>query len=113
MCKQLVAFLCGRIQTYRIIHSVIRTKGHLLVAAIDRRRTGIDKMLHGIVTASLQDVIEPYDVRLDIGVRIGDGITHPGLGSQVHHHCRAVFLKNAVDGRLVGDVTLDELIIDN
>ena len=35
MCKELVAFLGGSVQAYRIIYTVISAEGDLLVTAID------------------------------------------------------------------------------
>ena len=65
-------------------------------------------MLHWPVATGLEDMIEAYQVALDISIRIGDAITHTSLGSQVHHHLRLVFLKDAIDCCLVGNIASDE-----
>ena len=65
-------------------------------------------MFYGVIAASLQDVVEAYKVRLDIGIRIGNRVAHAGLSRQVHHHGGLVLCKDAVNGSLVGQITLDK-----
>ena len=65
-------------------------------------------MLHAVVTAGLQDVIEADDVGLDVGVRVVDAVPHTGLGRQVHHDLGVIVGKDLVDEGLVGDGATDE-----
>ena len=45
-------------------------------------------MLHGVVPAGFEDVVEADDVALDVGVRIGDRVADSRLRGKVHHHRR-------------------------
>ena len=62
MGHQLIALLGSGIQTDRVIDLVFRGIGYLLVAAIDRGAAGIDQVLHFVMAASLQNVVEPNQV---------------------------------------------------
>ena len=74
--KELVALLGGRIQANRIIDSVVRTERDFLVAAVHATGACIDQVLHRMMSAGLQDVVEPDHVALDIGL-YGFSIQHP------------------------------------
>ena len=112
MCHQLITFLRRRIEGYRIVNFIIRRIRNLFIGAIDRRGTGIHQMLDTSsalvvrVATSLQDVIEAYQVRLDIRIRIGDGITHTSLGGEVDNHRRMILFEEIINGCLVGNITL-------
>ncbi len=110
MCKELVALLGRRIQAHRIIHPVVRAERDFLVAAVNAAGTGIDQMLHRMMPASLQDVVEPDHVALDVRIRVLDAITDARLSCKVHDDIEVVFLEEAVDEGLVGEVALDELV---
>ena len=45
---------------------------------------------NGMVATSLENVIEPDDVRLDIGIGICDAIAHASLCRKVDHNIEAV-----------------------
>ena len=60
--------------------------------------------------AGLQDVVEPDHVALNISVRILDAIADTRLSCEVHDDIEVVFLEEAVDEGLVGEVALDELV---
>ena len=49
-------------------------------------------MLDRVMTTSLEDVVETDEVGLDVGIRIGDGISYTCLGCQIHHHVEIVDL---------------------
>ena len=65
-------------------------------------------MLHRIMTAGFQNVIEADHIALDVSIRVGDGVTYTSLGTQIDHNIRVILLKNAVDQRLVRKVVLDK-----
>ena len=108
MGHQLVALLRGGVEAHGVVYLVVCRIGHLLVAAIDGRGRGIDQMLHFVVAAGLQDVVETDKVALDVGVGIGDAVTHACLGGQVDHYCYLVFGEDCLHGCLVGDGSVDE-----
>ena len=62
-----------------------------------------------MVTASFQDIIETYQVALDIDIRIGDAISDASLSSQVDYNLWLVFGKDIEDKWLVGNISFDEL----
>jgi hypothetical protein len=65
-------------------------------------------MLDGIVAASLEDVHEPDDVRVDVGVRVLQGVANAGLGGEVHDAVEPLAREERRDGRAVGDVEVLE-----
>lgn len=69
-------------------------------------------MLHRIVAASLQDVIETYDVTLNINIRVFNAVTHTGLSRKIDHNVKLVFGKEAVYQFTVGNAAFHELIVD-
>ena len=60
------------------------------------------------VTAGLQNVVEADDIALDIHIRIGDRIPDTGLGSQVHHHVKAVLGEAVIDQSTIRNAAPDE-----
>ncbi|MPM24275.1 hypothetical protein SDC9_70756 [bioreactor metagenome] len=74
MCHQLVGLLGRRIERHRMIHEISFCKRHFFVRTVHRTRRSIDKMLHRIMTASLQNIIETNDIALDIGIRMVNGV---------------------------------------
>ena len=108
--EELVALLGSRIQAHGVVHPVVRAEGHLLVAAVHAAGAGVDQMLHRMMPAGLQDVVEPDHVALDISIRILDAIADTGLSGQVNDDVEVVFLEEAVDEGLVGEVALDEFV---
>ena len=51
-------------------------------------------MLHLMMTTRLQDIVEAYEIALDIGIRVRDGITDTGLRGKIDHYGNPVFTKN-------------------
>ena len=68
-------------------------------------------MLHRPVAAGFEDIVEADEVRLDIGIGVGDGVADACLCSQIDDDLGTILVEDAVDHLLVGDVTLDELIV--
>ena len=122
--EELIALLGGRIQAHGIVHPVVRTEWHLLVAAVHTAGTGVDQVLDpavpGIpgrsgdavirVPARLQDVVEPDHIALDVRIRVLDAVPDPRLRREVHDDIELVLRKESVDERLVGKVAFDELV---
>ena len=108
MGHQLIALLRGGVEAHGVVYLVVCRIGHLLIAAIDGRGRGIDQMFHFVVAARLEDVVEPYEVALDIGVGIGDAVANTCLGGEVDHYCYLVFGEDCLHGCLIGDGGVDE-----
>lgn len=77
MGKKLVALLRCRIQADGVVNAVLDSERHFLVATVDRTGTGIDQMLDGVMPAGLEDVVEAYDVALDVCIRILNAVVPP------------------------------------
>ena len=110
MGEELVTLLGRRIQAHRIIHPVVGAERDFLVAAVDAAGAGVDQVLDGMMPASLQDVVEPDHVALDVRIRVLDAIADTRLSGEVHYDVEMLFLKETVDEGLVGEVALDELV---
>ena len=108
MGHQLIALLGSSVEADGIVYLVIGRIGYLLVAAIDRGAAGIDQVLHFVMAASLQNVVETYQVTLDVAIRIGNAVTDTSLGSEVHHHVYLVFRENLLDECFVSDIAFDK-----
>lgn len=83
MRHQLVGLFSGRIQADRVVDIVMLAEGQLGVATIHTGTAGISQVLDAVVPARFQDVGEALHVGINIGVRVGKRIAHPGLGRQV------------------------------
>ena len=68
-------------------------------------------MLHGEITAALQDMEKSHHIGLHVGRRIVNAVTDTRLGSQIHHNIRPVFLKYPEHIRIVRKVSSDKAII--
>ena len=108
MSHKLVALLRGGVEAYGVVYLVVCRIGHFLVAAIYGRGRGIDQMLHHVVAAGLEDVVESDEVALDVGVGIGDAVAHACLGGEVDHYGYLVFSEDCLHGCLIGDGGVDE-----
>ena len=67
-------------------------------------------MLHGKMTAGLQDIVKSNEIALDINVRMIDAVTHASLRRQVHHDIKLILLKQSIDRPLIRDIPLNKLI---
>ena len=83
---------------------------HLSIAAIDRRRRGIDEVQQPRQPAGrLQQHDLSIDIAAQVGVRIDQRVSNAGLGRQVHDAIYPVFLgEQRRDGLAIGDVEAPE-----
>ena len=72
MGHKLVGLLGGCVQGHRVIHLVIRGVRHFFVAAINRGAGRIHQMLHRIMAADFQNVIETNHITFDVSIRIAN-----------------------------------------
>ena len=97
MGHQLVALLCSCIKRYGIIYFVICRIGNFLVAPVNGRRGGIDKVLDFMMATGFENIVKTYEIALDIGIGIGDTVTHAGLSREVYDDCNIIL--SAIDAR--------------
>ena len=84
MREQFVGAFGGGIKRDGLFHRIVHRKRRLGVAAIDRRRAGIDKMLQAFQPArQFQHHYLAHDIAGHIGIRIDQGIAYPCLGRQM------------------------------
>ena len=69
-------------------------------------------MLHRIVTAGFQQIVEADDVGFNIHIRMIDGVTDSRLRRKIHHDIKAVGLEEIVHQCLVADGAADEHMLD-
>lgn len=114
MCQQLVGFFGGSVQRYRVIYLVIGGIRHFFVGAIYAGAGSIYKMLYALgsvvigVAAGFQYVVKANQVTFDVGIQVGDGITHACLCCQVYYYFWLIVGKDFVDECFVSQVALDE-----
>lgn len=108
MGHQLVALFGGGIKAHGVVNLVVGAVWYLLVGAVDARAAGVDQMVDGIVSARLEDVVESYEVALDVCVGMGDGISDPGLGREIHHNRGMIFREYLVNSVAVGYAVVKE-----
>ena len=65
-------------------------------------------MLHGIVPAAFQNVIEADDVGFDIDIRVVDAVADAGLGGEIDDNCRTVLLEHFLQQGLIRKIAPDE-----
>ena len=66
-------------------------------------------MLYLMVTTRFKDVIETYQVTLNVSIGIGDAITDASLGCKVYNDRNIVFSENLFYGFLVSDRGMNKL----
>lgn len=65
------------------------------------------------MAARLKDIVETNDIALDVGVGVLDAIAYTRLCGEVDNDVEFVFGEEVIDQGLVGQIALDELIIDS
>ena len=94
-----------------MIGAVGGAQRHAGICAVDRRGRCINQMLAAGVSAAFEDVQEPDDVGVGIGVRIVQRMADAGLGGQMDDGVEAIGGKQFAKRRAIGDVALLEVEI--
>ena len=68
-------------------------------------------MLHRIVTAGFQNVVEADYIAFDVSIWVSDGVSHTRLCAEVDHDVRVVLLEDAVDESFVRKVTFNKGVV--
>ena len=69
-------------------------------------------MLHRVIPTGFEDVVEADEVRLDVGIGVGDAVADTGLGCEVHHDIEVIVFEEFIDSLFRGDVAFDEVPVD-
>ena len=104
MRHQLVGFLTRGIEGNRVVDVVMHGKRHPGVCTIDRRRRSVDEVADLLLPATFQDVHKTDDIGIDIGMRIGQGVTDTGLGCKIDHDIKLMFNKEFFDTGPISDI---------
>ena len=65
-------------------------------------------MPDAVVAAALQDIHEPDQVAVHVGMWVLQRVTDAGLGRQMDHHLRLGVRKQLLDGRAVRQIRFDK-----
>ena len=114
MRQELVALLGGGIQRDGMIDGIVRGVRHLLVGSVNGRAGSIDKVLDPLcsvvirMTAGLENVIEPDEIALDIGIGMSDRVPHTRLRCQIDDDIGMISIKDVLDHLLVRDIPAEK-----
>ena len=103
-----VGFFRCRIQTDRMIHIICRRKRRLLLIAINRRTGSKEQMVHLMMAASFEDIEKANDIRINIGTRMVDAVTHSGLSCQIYNNIRLTRFEYAINSFFIRQITFDK-----
>ena len=65
-----------------------------------------------MMTAGFENVVETYDVTLNICIQVFYTVAHSSLCSKIDYYVKLVFSEESANKRLVCNISFDELIID-
>ena len=108
MSHKLIRLLGSGVEANGMIHAIVLGKWQLLVATINAGAGSIDQVLNTIVPATFQNVHEPRDIGLNVGVRILKRVANTCLRSQVHNALGPLLSKNLLYGAYVCDIRFKE-----
>ena len=115
--QELVGFLGGCVEGYRMVHFIVGAEGDLRISAVHGGGGGIHQVLYAFgaivigMTAGFEDVVEADEVGLDVHVGVRNGIPHAGLGGEIHHDVRMPGGEDIRNGIPVCDVSFDEMVL--
>ena len=110
VCHQFSGTLGGGVERRRTVDPVIDRKWNDFVGTVDRRGTGVDKMLQLRHRAcEFEDVELSFDIRCRVGMGCHEGVSDTGLCGEVNDAVNAGFAGGETGHRLpVGKVHADE-----
>ena len=100
--QELIGLFCSRVKGDRIVDFVFYCEGHFFVASVHGGTRGVDEVLNAGgsvivgVTARLEDVVESYEVALDVDVRVVDGVADAGLCCKIYNDRRLIYCEDVV-----------------
>ena len=112
MRQQFIALFGRSIQADGIIDFILCAEGNLFVAAIHAAAGSVDQMIHRVVPARLQNVIEADEIALNVHIRMFNRITDTSLSRQIDHNGRFIFGEHLIHQHFIGNVPSDENMLD-
>ena len=118
VAHELVGLFGGRIKRDGVVHRLGLRKRQRFVAPVHARGTRVDEVRAAAVIVlaqpqrlslrpnALQNIQKACDVAVDIGMGVGEGVPHPGLGCKVNHSIEGVGIEERSHGGLVFEARL-------
>ena len=94
MGHHLIRLLGDGIEAYGMIGRLMDGERHLPVQSVYARAAGIHQVPDGMGPAGFEDVHEPEDIAVEVGVRMRQTVTYTRLGGQVDHNIRPFFFEH-------------------
>ncbi len=85
MGHQFIGFFGRRIEANGVIDVVVNRERLQSVGAVNAAAAGVDQVGCFLRSATFEDIAHGDQIRIDVGVRILDGVTNSGLCCQVYH----------------------------
>ena len=101
---EFIAFLGGRVQTYRVVNIVVHAVGPRRIHAIDRRRRGKKQMPHLVLAAAFKNMPKAQQVGVEVRFRVQEAVAYASLGRKVDHMGESLAGKQGSHGGAVGHV---------
>ena len=106
MRHQLIGLFRRRIEADRMIDIVVYGKRQTRVGAIDRTGGGKDEVVGFTTPASFQNIEEPGEIGVEIGVGILQRVTDTSLRGKMHDRSEFAFAKNGYYALAIGEIDL-------
>ena len=69
-------------------------------------------MVHRIMAAGLQQIVEADDIAFDIRIRVIDGISDARLRRKIYYNIKVILMKQLIYQSLISDRTFYEHVLD-
>ena len=96
MRDELIGLFGRRVKSQRVINAFGHGKRHPGMRAVDRTGRCVHQVLHFVVSTSFDDMQEPNQIRVDVGMRIFNRITHAGLSCEMYYAIESMRLEDAL-----------------
>jgi hypothetical protein len=106
MRHQLIGLFCRRIEADRMIDIVVYGKRQARVGAIDRTGGGKDEVLGFTMPASFQNIEEPGEIGVELGVGILQRVTDTSLRGKMHDRSEFAISQKGLYALAIGEIDL-------
>ena len=91
-----------------MIDIVMHRKRHIGIQAVDRAAGSIHQMRYVCVPAAFQNIDEPHQIAVHVGMRIFNAVAHAGLRRQIDDHVKTGIVKKTLHFFPVGEIQLNK-----